>query len=151
MTTEERQLLLKDLCARLSYITYYDLSYYGHKTQAVLQEFIPAKESLKSLVKVNTIVEPIPYENIKPYLRPLSNMTEEEEKKLKSTLPFSISFTWDVHNEFIIYTDSEYDGDHYFSCFVDIQDWLNEHHFDYRGLIEKGLALEAPEDMYKEE
>ena len=28
-------------------------------------------------------------------------------------------------------------------------DWLNEHHFDYRGLIEKGLALEAPEDMYK--
>ena len=28
-------------------------------------------------------------------------------------------------------------------------DWLNAHHFDYRGLIEKGLALEAPEDMYK--
>lgn len=30
-------------------------------------------------------------------------------------------------------------------------DWLNEHHFDYRGLIEKGLALEAPDDMYKTE
>ena len=28
-------------------------------------------------------------------------------------------------------------------------DWLNAHHFDYRGLIEKGLALEAPEGMYK--
>ena len=28
-------------------------------------------------------------------------------------------------------------------------DWLNAHHFDYRGLIEKGLALEAPKDMYK--
>ena len=28
-------------------------------------------------------------------------------------------------------------------------DWLTAHHFDYRGLIEKGLALEAPEDMYK--
>jgi hypothetical protein len=27
-------------------------------------------------------------------------------------------------------------------------DWLNKHHFDYRGLIEKGLALEAPEGMY---
>ena len=30
----------------------------------------------------------------------------------------------------------------------DCQDWLNKHHFDYRGLIEKGLALEAPEGMY---
>jgi hypothetical protein len=29
-------------------------------------------------------------------------------------------------------------------------DWLNAHHFDYRGLIEKGLALEAPEGMYKQ-
>ena len=29
-------------------------------------------------------------------------------------------------------------------------DWLNKHHFDYRGLIEKGLALEAPEGMYNE-
>ena len=28
-------------------------------------------------------------------------------------------------------------------------DWLKVHHFDYRGLIEKGLALEAPEGMYK--
>ena len=28
-------------------------------------------------------------------------------------------------------------------------DWLNAHHFDYRGLIEKGLALEMPKDMYK--
>jgi hypothetical protein len=33
---------------------------------------------------------------------------------------------------------------------VDEVDWLNAHHFDYRGLIEKGLALEAPGNMYKE-
>ena len=32
-----------------------------------------------------------------------------------------------------------------------LYDWLNAHHFDYRGLIEKGLALEAPEGMYKTE
>ena len=30
-------------------------------------------------------------------------------------------------------------------------DWLNAHHFDYRGLIDKGLAFEAPEEMYKTE
>jgi hypothetical protein len=33
----------------------------------------------------------------------------------------------------------------------ELGDWLNAHHFDYRGLIEKGLALEAPEGMYKTE
>lgn len=32
---------------------------------------------------------------------------------------------------------------------VDFIDWLNKNHFDYRGLIEKGLAIEAPKDMYK--
>jgi hypothetical protein len=31
---------------------------------------------------------------------------------------------------------------------VNYIDWLNAHHFDYRGLIEKGLAIEAPEGMY---
>ena len=34
---------------------------------------------------------------------------------------------------------------------TEAMDWLNAHHFDYRGLIEKGLALEAPEGMYKTE
>jgi hypothetical protein len=34
---------------------------------------------------------------------------------------------------------------------IKLIDWLNAHHFDYRGLIEKGLALEAPEGMYKNE
>ena len=38
-------------------------------------------------------------------------------------------------------------------CFDSIEsiDWLNEHHFDYRGLIPMGLALEAKEGMYKTE
>lgn len=37
----------------------------------------------------------------------------------------------------------------YVEDFSIVVDWLNEHHFDYRGLIEMGLALEAPEGMYK--
>jgi len=160
MTREEKQLLLKDLCARLSYITYYDLSYYGHETRAVLQEFIPAKEPLKSLVKVNTIVEPIPYENIKPYLRPMSSMTEEEKKELLNTILgedgsqyFSVDVDGNIEN-----TDSEYQDLNNFNLhYVNFNcetvstyiDWLNAHHFDFRGLIEKGLALEAPEGMYE--
>ena len=34
-------------------------------------------------------------------------------------------------------------------CGYDVYDWLNSHHFDFRNLIEKGLALKAPKDMYK--
>jgi len=131
MKQEDKDLLLRDLCARLPYVTYYDLSYYGHKTRAVLQEFIAEKESLKSLVKVNTIVEPIPYENIKPYLRPMSSMTEEEAEKYN-----------DLVNEL-----SEYDCQPEQSANKMI-DWLDAHGFDYRGLIPKGLALEAKEGMY---
>ncbi len=132
MTNEEKQLLLKDLCARLPYVTYYDLSYYGHKTRAVLQEFIATKESLKSLVKVNTIVEPIPYENIKPYLRPLSSMTEEEK-----TLMAAICLKNAIGNVEVAVSE--------------LSDFYNSRHFDYRGLIPMGLALEAPKDMYKTE
>lgn len=60
---------------------------------------------------------------VKLYLRPMSSMTEEEHKEFEQWLP---------------------DG----YC-IDTFDWLNFHHFDYRGLIEKGMAIKAPEDMYR--
>ncbi len=59
-----------------------------------------------------------------PYLRPLSSMTEEEKDILRT----------------LKWTKLEYHT----------VDWLNQHHFDYRDLIGKGLALEAPKGMYKE-
>lgn len=61
-----------------------------------------------------------------PYLRPMSSMTEEEKKECNK-LRLSGGMAVNV---------------------ADYTDWLNAHHFDYRGLIEKGLALEAPEGMY---
>ena len=67
---------------------------------------------------------------IKPYLRPMPSMTEEEKKK--------------YHN--YRYWIEKGDTEH---CTINMMDWLNKHHFDYRGLIEKGLALEAPKGMYK--
>lgn len=106
MTHEERQLLLKDICARLPY---------GVKCRQFKLDSQVCTLSSDLLYKV---------ENIEPYLRPMSSMTEEEEKE--------------YHNIFRI-------------SMWDSVDWLLAHHFDYRGLIEKGLALEAPEDMYKTE
>ena len=65
---------------------------------------------------------------IKPYLRPMSSMTEEEEKERNNIALFHSGNIASVPTYI---------------------DFLNKHHFDYRGLIEKGLALEAPADMYK--
>ena len=61
----------------------------------------------------------------KPYLRPMSSMTKEELEEF--------------HN----YTNVDPILWLYYSI-----DWLNAHHFDYRGLIPKGLAIEAPKGMY---
>ena len=64
-------------------------------------------------------------DDFRPYLRSMPSMTEEEKGE------YFNSYDWEYFEEGTPF------------------DWLNEHHFDYRGLIEKGLALEAPADMYK--
>jgi hypothetical protein len=61
-----------------------------------------------------------PIEHCKPYLRPISSMTKEEHKEYEKWLPDGFN--------------------------VNTFDWLNTHHFDYRGLIEKGLAIEVTKD-----
>lgn len=71
-------------------------------------------------------------EKVKPYLRPMSSMTEEEEKEYDATFAT------------IKIADGHYDSTMTYKSF----DFLNAHHFDYRRLIEKGLAFEAPEGMY---
>ena len=121
MTNEEKQLLLKDLCARLPY---------GVKLRYV-EDLVVKKES--HIITLNNIyLEHILNgdADIKPYLRPMSSMTEEEKKTLNNIL------------EYQYYSDD--------SCMCEAGDWLNEHHFDFRWLIEKGLALEAPAGMYKD-
>ena len=60
----------------------------------------------------------------------MSSMTEEEKKTLNNILEY------------------QYCSDD--SCMCESTDWLNAHHFDYRGLIEKGLALPAKENMYND-
>lgn len=128
MTQEYKQLLLQDLCARLPYKCVYSASRgITHWNKVILN--------------IDTITKLInnEYNTIKPYLRPMSSMTEEEKHKL---LKFG-AITCLKNGEVI---DVSCVG---FERHADVQDYLNAHHFDYRGLIEKGLALEAPEEMYK--
>ena len=149
MTQEEKQLLLKDLCARLPYgIKCYeaDVEYtfdiIGTTTNN--KEFIFSDGYERNL------------EQIKPYLRPMSSMTEEEREEVQVFICdewfFEDSgFATKVRKEGYIEFLANYDCSGIDPEFCgEYADWLTAHHFDYRGLIEKGLALEAPEGMYKE-
>ena len=134
MTQEEKELLLKDLSARLSY----------GPIVSVTDGTIKYDAYIESISYKNIQVSPVSDSNftaytfykiseIKPYLRPMSSMTEEEWNDYKST--------WKL---------IEHDLEDIYEPCIESYDWLNAHHFDYRGLIEKGLALESPKDMYKQ-
>ena len=150
MTQEEKKLLAKDLGARLPYGVNGLITIHITMSEDITPNRVIDGKLYDRFVNLqDSWYHNIP--SIKPYLRPMSSMTEDEERELNSILPCGMSFSIDCHEELIIYTDSESDGDHYFSCFVEVQDYLNAHHFDYRGLIGKGLALEAPDGMYIKE
>ena len=154
MTQEEKDLLLKDLCSRqlhgviIDSAEYNEAAYHKH----YLQRLISIKTLANKLVCIDVDDYPDPkihdwkIELCKPYLRPMSSMTEEEKKKLKAdTCPKGTGY---FDEKYLICPINHY-GEHISYEFMSaILEWLNAHHFDYRGLIEKGLALEAPEGMY---
>ena len=112
MTQEENELIFKDLLGRLPYgvvmVTPGGVTY--------TLNF----ETLKNLaITINGFAED------KPYIRPMSSMTEEEKDEYDRLVMCNASWV--------------------------IDDWLNKNMFDYRGLIPMGLALEATKDMYKTE
>ena len=132
---EFKLLLLKDLYARLPYGTIIQV-----------KEWATVDTELKF-----GHIERLQYGEIelKPYLRPMSSMTEEEKEELSHLLPKDWSVEIDKLNNF--YFDMCPSIFMEIDVFLNIIDWLNAHHFDYRGLIEKGLAIKAPEGMYNNE
>jgi len=146
MTQEEKQLLLKDLCGRLPYNPYIFIEEDNIRT--LLGSIEVDKYGFTEIWYDGA---PYSIEDVKPYLRPMSSMTEEElnECVRKSGIKDIECPNWqDIPKE----KQFEARLNHSIAVFLTDSnnvDWLNEHHFDYRGLIEKGLALEAPEDMYK--
>lgn len=130
MTQEEKQLLLKDLYARLPYGVMVEITSDGGMVEA----------SYDMRLDDGLLADLLHSEDdFKPYLRPMSSMTEEEKKEFQAC-----HCVYELHPDFqpmMCNLANE----------LNMFDWLNVHHFDYRGLIEKGLALEAPEGMYKTE
>lgn len=148
MTQEEKELLIKDLCERLPYgVKCCDFCYDDEgdivNTIETLECIYPSTVEYK----YKDIDAKHNIERIKPYLRSLSNMTEKEKEEL------SKKYVWNIWSEQIqIRYHSQGCWDDETECpteeYIDLFDWLKEHHFDYRGLIKKGLALEAPKNMY---
>ena len=123
-----KQLLLKDLCARLPYnvvirCTDNDTDYKCFLTTNILNELLLNTE----------------YYDYKPYLRPMSSMTEEEKKECNKTKD-KIAVQWDDYGTPVGYE---------YAYTIKTFDWLLANHFDFRHLIQKGLALGAPNGMYK--
>lgn len=118
MTQEQKELLLKDLCARLPYGVKVNDDIQGDFTLIGL-----TKERVFTTCEVENCHNDFPIENIKPYLFPLSSMTEAQKHELMSTCTFlrDFAFGW---------TDRTFD-------------WCNKNHFDYRDLIPMGLANDA--------
>ena len=83
------------------------------------------------------------YEEVKPYLRPMSSMTREELHEVQEILGKGV----EIREDFILSVDSSINSFTYLEL-IAVFNWLNAHHFDYIGLLKKGLAIEAPKEMY---
>lgn len=121
MKNEDKQLLLKDLCARLPY---------GVKVESVFinpdtKERKPCGIEVFNATCLLMIRDGLG--EFKPYLRPMSSMTEEQEMEYDATFAT------------IVYEDGRKDSAMTYKTF----DWLNKNHFDYRGLIPMGLAKDS--------
>lgn len=140
MTREEKDLLLRDLCGRLPYGV--KAQYYGSEEEMLTVDTI---EAIYTQPSVEIVIGQygLGIEDIKPYLRPMSSMTEEEmivflQVRGKDLSQVSKRFINDFKNgNFGIMANM--------SNYARNIDWLNKKMFDYRGLIPKDLALSTEE------
>lgn len=156
MTNEE--LLLVDLCARQLYGVKVWYKYATWPNPKYLTCLVISDNKIWISSKLNKLGDSVPFEEageilIKPYLRPLSSMTEDEKKELK--ILFDAENVTDNYISFIEGgTLEEYESQISYSFCHKVINWLDKKMFDFRTndkgqtLIEAGLALVAPKDMY---
>ena len=127
MTQENKELLFRDLCGRLPYGVKVQFSY-------IITSPAILKGINKDLDFVECDIAVCELEDVKPYLFPLSSMTEEQKEEIEDKLifPSNSNGGWIE----ILYNDI-YNIPFWFV------DFCNKNHFDYRGLIEKGLAIDC--------
>ena len=130
MTQEQKDLLLKDLSARLPY----DIKC---KIEMWINCDVCTIYNINSIGYIEIVEDSdtngVNIERIKPYLFPLSSMTEEQKEELDKYL--------DMDSKSLI--DGYKNGLKCAHPYFNVQDWYNKNHFDYRGLIPMGLANDA--------
>lgn len=146
MEREERELLFRDLSARLPYRTKIQLTEYSELTG----EKLPSETRILdyyTLGKVQAYCRGVRKDEVRPYLFPISSVTEDQAKELFDL--FNISIFDSIGKNYIkinectgitFFLNRGFDVETHLDKLVD---WLNAHHFDYRGLIEKHLAIDA--------
>ena len=131
MTQKDKSLLLKDLCARLPY----GVVYHRNDGANIKLNAIDAERGLFNYT------DDIEERECKPYLRPMSSMTEEEYDDMFHQL-------YSAQKEFFRNCSNADTIGKIIGNDMVIYDWLTKKMFDFRCLIPKGLALAAPEGMY---
>ncbi len=136
MTQKDKDLLLKDLCARLPYGVKCKSKYFTNDTLSGI--IIDEGETVFNFsVNNEGFITQLYISGFKPYLISLSNISEELKNfiRWKLTTPKYDSFDEESLEDLL-------------SSNMQIVHYCYEHHLDINGLIERGLALEAPEGMY---
>lgn len=129
MTKEDKELLIRDLSSRLPY----GVKIFANNNINTLEGIhIP-----DGVVEFNRCLS-CDIEEVKPYLFPLSSMTEEQREEL-----FTVVLDEQVSISDCSFNDMTGYSEILTSYIIDAIDWLNKNHFDFRGLIPKGLALDA--------
>lgn len=130
MTQEQKELLLKDLCARIPYGVKILIPSWDEREM----EYVDRVDTLYSVNGDNYVIATNDYydfcaEDVKPYLFPLSSMTEEQKKVFDQCIELELKAISD-------------EIDHTQSTAFEV-DFYNKHHYDWRGLIPLGLANDA--------
>ena len=117
MTQENKELLIKDLCARLPYGVWIE------------RKLKSCKFGAKCMLHAHDIdaIERGQYDFYKPYLFPLSSMTEEQKKEFDISMDMGYAAAYNAE----------------INCANRMIDFFNKYHLDYRGLIPMGLAIDA--------
>ena len=134
MKQEDKDLLLKDLCARLPYgVKCYKMTF---KPELAEEVICMLRNGSHNCVQLGTFLYRL--EHIKPYLFPMSSMTEEQEEEYGKC--YDIDLANGTKNLY-----DRLDGKKVINGYPMYNhiDWLNKNHFDYRSLIEKGLAIDC--------
>lgn len=135
MTQEDKELLLKDISSRLPYGVKMNHIANSDNEPTTLIGIVKNMITLEGNGGYSTVN----IDEFKPYLFPLSSMTDEQRKELEELYLGYYVTCQDIDDDGYIWDENVFE---IFPC-TETDDWCNKNHFDYRGLIPKGIALDA--------